>query len=87
MTLIRIKINSVPLKGHLTIKPTTEYQSCSNAKTDKSCSVIIYRSQNTWQPANDGAYLYLNSLHVLSVVQVVDNNRRNAVIDETVNFR
>lgn len=51
MTLIRIKINSVPLKGHLAIKPTTEYQSCSNAKTDKSCSVIIYRSQNTWQPA------------------------------------
>ena len=34
-----------------------------------------------------GAYLYLNSLHVLSAVQVVDNNRRNAVIDETVNFR
>ena len=34
-----------------------------------------------------GEYLYLNSLHVLSVVQVVDNNRRNAVIDETVNFR
>ena len=50
MTLIRIKINSVPLKGHLAIKPTTEYQSCSNAKTDKSCS-FIYRSQNTWQPA------------------------------------
>lgn len=34
-----------------------------------------------------GTYLYLNSLHVLSVVQVVNNNKRNAVIDATVNFR
>lgn len=86
MTLIRIKLNSVPLKGHLAIKPTTEYQSCSNAKTDKSCSVIVYRSQNTWQPAIRCVFIS-ERLHVLSVVQVVDNNRRNAVIDETVNFR